>query len=80
MYIIIIGMNVVDNLNSVYVINKPCVRSRTMRLSALAALRRDREHVISALCYSRRYIHTGLCTVISLLLTKLPCASSGLQY
>jgi hypothetical protein len=37
-------MNVVDNLNSVY-INKPCVCTRTMRLSPLAALRRDREHL-----------------------------------
>ncbi len=41
--IIIIGMNVVDNLNSVQVINKPCVCTRTMRLSTFSALRRDRE-------------------------------------
>ncbi len=44
--IIIIGMNVVDNLNSVQVINKPCVCTRTMHLSALAALRRDREQLL----------------------------------
>ncbi len=36
-------MNVFDNLNSVQIINKPCVCTRTMRLSALAALRCDRE-------------------------------------
>jgi hypothetical protein len=41
--IIIIGMNVVDNLNSVWVINKPCVCSRTMRLSTFCGLRRDQE-------------------------------------
>jgi hypothetical protein len=40
---IIIGMNVVDNLNSVQVINKPCVCSRTMRLSTFCGLRRDQE-------------------------------------
>jgi hypothetical protein len=38
-------MNVVDNLNSVYVINKPCVCSRTMRLSTFCGLRRDQEQV-----------------------------------
>jgi hypothetical protein len=43
---IIIGMNVFDNLNSVKVINKPGVCTRTMCLSALAALRCDREHLI----------------------------------
>ncbi len=47
MYIIIIGMNVVDNLNSVKVINKPCVCTRTMRLSTFAALRRDQEQLES---------------------------------
>jgi hypothetical protein len=41
--IIIIGMNVVDNLNSVQVINKPCVCSRTMRLSTFCGLRPDQE-------------------------------------
>ncbi len=41
--IIIIGMNVVDNLNFVQVINKPCVCSRTMRLSTFCSLRRDQE-------------------------------------
>ncbi len=40
-------MNVVDNLNSVQVINKPCVCSRTMRLSTFCGLRRDQEHVPS---------------------------------
>ncbi len=44
--IIIIGMNVVDNLNSVQVINKPCVCTRTMRLSTFSALRRDLEHLL----------------------------------
>jgi hypothetical protein len=44
--IIIIGMNVVDNLNSVQVINKPCVCTRTMSLSAFYILHRDREQFI----------------------------------
>ncbi len=39
-------MNVVDNLNSVKVINKPCVCTRTMRLSTFSALRRDLEQFI----------------------------------
>jgi hypothetical protein len=39
--IIIIGMNVVDNLNSVSVINKPCMSSRNMRLLPRAALHSD---------------------------------------
>jgi hypothetical protein len=43
-HIIIIGMNGVDNLNSVKVINKPCVCSRTMRLSTFCGLCRDQEH------------------------------------
>ncbi len=43
--IIMIRTNVVDNLNSVQVINKPCVCTRTMRLSSVAALQSDREHV-----------------------------------
>jgi hypothetical protein len=37
-------MNVVDNLNSVQVINKPCMSSRNMRLLPWAALRSDSEH------------------------------------
>ncbi len=41
--IIMIGMNVVDNLNSVQVINKPCMSSRNMRLLPRAALRSDSE-------------------------------------
>ncbi len=40
-------MNVVDNLNSVQVINKPCVCSRTMRLSTFCGLRRDQEQHLS---------------------------------
>ncbi len=44
--IIIIGMNVVDNLNSVQVLNKPCVCSRTMRLSTFCGVRRDQEQFI----------------------------------
>ncbi len=44
--IIIIRMNVVDNLNSVQVINKRCVCSRTMRLSTFCGLRRDQEQFI----------------------------------
>jgi hypothetical protein len=47
-------MNVVVNVNSVSVINKPCVCTRTMRLSALAALRRDREQFIYNLDTGRR--------------------------
>jgi hypothetical protein len=34
-------MNVVDNLNSVKVINKPCVCSSTMRLSSVCGLHGD---------------------------------------
>jgi hypothetical protein len=34
-------MNVVNNLNSVYVINKPCVCSSTMRLSSVYGLHGD---------------------------------------
>jgi hypothetical protein len=48
-YIIIIGMNVVDNLNSVWVINKPCVCSRTMRLFTFCGLCRDQEQSLSML-------------------------------
>jgi hypothetical protein len=44
--IIIIRMNVVDNLNSVKVINKLCVCSRTMRLSTFCGLCRDQEQFI----------------------------------
>ncbi len=36
-------MNVVDNLNSVKVINKPCMSSRNMRLLSWATLRSDSE-------------------------------------
>ncbi len=39
-------MNVVDNLNSVKVINKPCVCSSTMRLSTFCGLHRDTEQVL----------------------------------
>ncbi len=39
-------MNVVDNLNSVSGLNKPCVSSRTMRLSTFCGLRRDQEQFI----------------------------------
>ncbi len=46
-------MNVVDNLNSVKVINKPCVCARTMRLSPLAALRRDRNSCYCQLLFFR---------------------------
>ncbi len=42
--IIIIRMNVDDNLNSVYVINKPCMSSRNICLLPRPTLRRDREH------------------------------------
>ncbi len=42
-YITITRMNVVDNLNSVQVINKPCVYSSTMRLSTFCGLHRDTE-------------------------------------
>jgi hypothetical protein len=46
-YIIITRMNVVDNLNSVKVINKPCVYSTTMRLSTFCGLHRDSEQFYS---------------------------------
>ncbi len=38
-------MNVVDNLNSVQVINKPCMRSRCMSLLPRTTLHSDSEHV-----------------------------------
>ncbi len=60
--IIIIGVNVVTNLNSVQVINKPCVCSRTMRLSTFCGLRRDQEHLLSVLVlldYSRAHHPEG---------------------
>ncbi len=47
-------MNVVDNLNSVYVINKPCMSSRNMCLLPRATLRRDREHVH---LHEHEYVH-----------------------
>ncbi len=37
------GMNVVDNLNSVQVINKPCMSSRNMCLLPRATLHSDSE-------------------------------------
>jgi hypothetical protein len=43
--IIIIGMNVVDNLNSVLVINKPCMSSRNMCLLPWATLHSDSEQI-----------------------------------
>jgi hypothetical protein len=39
-------MNVVDNLNPVKVINKPCVCSSTMRLSPFCGFHRDTEQFI----------------------------------
>ncbi len=41
LYITMIRMNVISNLNSVQVINKPCVSSSTMRLHSLLGLRGD---------------------------------------
>jgi hypothetical protein len=41
-------MNVVDNLNSVKVINKPCVYSSTMRLSTFCGLHSDTEQEVPA--------------------------------
>jgi hypothetical protein len=43
--IIIIRMNVLVNLNSVKVINKPCMSSRRMHLLPRAALRSDSEQL-----------------------------------
>ncbi len=43
--IIIIGMNVVDNLNSVQVINKPCMSSRCMSLLPRTTLHSDSEQL-----------------------------------
>jgi hypothetical protein len=40
------GMNVVDNLNFVYVINKPCIRSRCMSLLPRTTLHSDSEQFI----------------------------------
>ncbi len=47
--IIIIGMNVVDNLNSVSVINKPCMSSRNMSLLPRATLHSDSEQLVNIL-------------------------------
>jgi hypothetical protein len=46
--IIIIGMNVIDNLNSVCVINKPCMSSRNMCLLPRATLHSDSEQYCSS--------------------------------
>ncbi len=43
--VIVIGMNVVGSLGSVWVISGPCVCSRTMRLSTFCGLRRDQEQM-----------------------------------
>ncbi len=45
--IIIAGMNVVDNLNSVYVMNKPCMSSRCMGILPRTALHSDSEQLFS---------------------------------
>ncbi len=50
LYIIIIRMNAVDNLNSVQVINKPCVCSSTMRLSSVCGLLGDRAKQFQCSC------------------------------
>jgi hypothetical protein len=68
--IIIIGMNVVDNLNSVYVINKPCVCSSTMRLSTFCSLHRDTEHWVLYKQYMHS-IHTLMRDVPSRLSSRL---------
>jgi hypothetical protein len=47
--IITIGMNVVGNLNSVYVINKPCMSSRNMCLLPRATLHSDSEQFVFAI-------------------------------
>ena len=50
--IIIIGMNVVDNLNSVEVINKPCMSSRRMSLLPRATLHSDSELILYSKVHS----------------------------
>ncbi len=61
---IIISMNVVDNLNSVQVINKPCVWSSTMRLSTFCGLHRDTEQyllLISNVDLSKKELEKTTC-------------------
>ncbi len=54
-------MNVVNNLNSVQVINKSCMSSRHMRLLPRAALRSDSEHVLLTICSCiYPYIHLSI--------------------
>jgi hypothetical protein len=49
-------MNVVDNLNSVSVINKPCMSSRRMSLLPRATLHSDSEQLLDKIfCYSAPY-------------------------
>jgi hypothetical protein len=72
--IIIIGMNVVDNLNSVKVINKPCMSSRCMSLLPRTTLHSDSAQV--PLCNGGNPFTNaaGGCPVPS------PTASEGNQY
>ncbi len=52
MYIIIIsGMNIIDNLNSVQVINKPCMSSRCMSLLPRTTPHSDSEQLLSLFTY-----------------------------
>jgi hypothetical protein len=59
--IIIIGMNVVDNLNPVYVINKPCMSSRGMSLLPRATLHSDSELSLPGLNLRYRNAVTRTC-------------------
>jgi hypothetical protein len=62
--IIITGMNVVDNLNSVKVINKPCMSSRCMSLLPRATLHSDSEQlllsIISLDCFMIFWINSHI--------------------
>ncbi len=63
--IIIIGMNVVDNLNSVYVINKPCMSSRRMSLLPWATLHSDSEHTVSSIFHMGSNYATWSCSMVA---------------
>jgi hypothetical protein len=61
-------MNVVDNLNSVEVINKPCMSSRNMCLLPRAALHSDSEHKLLGI---HLYEHLSFDHYVKLLCNKL---------
>jgi hypothetical protein len=84
LYIIIIRMNVVDNLNSVKVINKPCVCLSTMRLSSVCGLHGDEAKQFRS-CYTEQLLSVHLsvsnciCLSVCLPICLLVCLSACLH-